>query len=58
MLHYSTESYTYYWKKNRPVCNNIITYTTTDKTDSYMEKLRFSLRLNSLSYLHTVKFRK
>ena len=45
-------------KKNRPVCNNIITYTTTDKTDSYMEKLRFSLRLNSVSYLHTVKFRK
>ena len=57
MLYDSAETYTYYWKKT-DLYNNIITYTTTDKTDSYMEKLRFSLRLNSLSYLHTVKFQK
>ena len=31
----------------------MITYKTTDKTDHYMEYLRFSLRLKLLSYLHS-----
>ena len=60
LLH-GRETYTYYWKKqtnkqitrNTDLCNYRMTYKTTDKTDHYMEYLRFSLRLKLLSYLHS-----
>ena len=67
LLH-GRETYTYYWKKNKQtnkpkkktrntdLCNYMMTYKTTDKTDHYMEYLRFSLRLKLLSYLHSFVF--
>ena len=60
MLYYSAETYTNYWKKkkkkkkkekkkkkkrNTVLYNYMIPYTTTDKTDRYMEYLRFSITL-------------
>ena len=39
--------------RNTDLCNYMMTYKTTDKTDHYMEYLRFSLRLKLLSYLHS-----
>ena len=32
-----------YWQTNTDLYNYMITYTTTDKTDRYMEYLRFSI---------------
>ena len=60
LLH-GTETYTYYWKKknnkkktrNTDLCNYMITYKTTDKTEHYMEYLRFRSPLKLLSYLHS-----
>ena len=39
--------------RNTDLCNYMMTYKTTDKTDHYMEYLRFSLRLKLFSYLHS-----
>ena len=63
LLH-GRETYTYYWKnkqtnkqkkktRNTDLCNYMMTYKTTDKTDHYVEYLRFSLRLKLLSSLHS-----
>ena len=64
LLH-GRETYTYYWKnkqtnkqkkkKKREIQTCVITWwhKTTDKTDHYMEYLRFSLRLKLLSHLHS-----
>ena len=68
LLH-GRETYTYYWKnkqtkktkknkktRNTDLCNYMMTYKTTDKTDHYVEYLRFSLRLKLLSSLHSFVF--
>lgn len=63
LLH-GRETYTYYWKnklwnkqkkktRNTDLCNYMMTCKTTDKTDHYVEYLRFSLPLKLLSYLHS-----
>ena len=39
--------------RNTDLCNYMMTYKKMDKTDHYMEYLRFSLRLKLLSYLHS-----
>ena len=60
MLYYTAEKRIHITEKNKQtnkqkktrntdLCNYMMTYKTTDKTDHYMEYLRFSLRLKLLS---------
>lgn len=39
--------------RNTDLCNYMMTCKTTDKTDHYVDYLRFSLPLKLLSYLHS-----